>query len=961
MELNVGQVLQGFVVDYSQPLPELKATLHRMHHAATRADLIWLDREDDNKTFAIAFKTLPQDSTGVFHILEHSVLCGSEKYPVKEPFVDMLKSSMQTFMNAFTFPDKTMYPFSSRNDRDFLNLMDVYLDAVFHPLSVTDPHAFLQEGWHYELEDGVLKRNGVVYNEMKGAYASPDSILMYEMERALYPDNCYGFESGGHPDHITELTYEEYLASHRRYYHPSNARIVLDGSVDLEQVLAKLEEYLGAYDYLRVDADIPMQAPVTTEEVTACYEVDGGIEGKTILAQGWVTGDFSQFERNTALSVLTTLLCSGNESPLKKALLEKGLCEDVEFSREDGIQQNYLMLVCRNTDPEKKELLWQTVEDTLRGLAEQGLDRKRLHALLNRLEFTTREKDFGSMSRGVVYAMTALEPWLYGGDPAQNLCCDAVFASLRQQIDLGGFEALLNEVFLANPHYARVTLLPSTTLGEEKRLAEEQRCREILASWDEATIVRVTEEFTLLRQRQEREDSPEQKATLPRLKLSDLRRQVRPMALEVRELEGRPLLSHPQETDGIIYLELYFSLEDKSPEELTELSFLCSVLGQLATGEYTVPELRSAIEGNLGRLSVGHTVHARFGQRESCQPRLVVSLSLLEHRKEEGLHLMNQVLHHTKFDDETTLRSLLRQQRLAMEQRMVESGNAYAAQRAGRGLSAKGYAEDQLQGLAKLRWLQRMDKDTSCSLGDRLAALAEGLFDRSRLVVSAAGTRDEQWLSRIVELFSDGAPMGAPVTYALPEDTALGLQIPAEVGFAARVSNLLAMGEDYTGVGRVAAQMLTFGYLWNTVRVKGGAYGTGMSVTADGSLRLTSYRDPRCGDTLACFDRTGEALREACRGGEDLENCIISTIGEMEPLLSPRSAAVLDNSLYFNGRTDEDRQRIRSQVLDTTREELMAFSRVLDKAVDHSVRCVFGGKASLDGCGEVLERRENLQ
>lgn len=961
MELNVGQVLCGFVVDYSQPLPELKATLHRMHHAVTKADLIWLDREDDNKTFAIAFKTLPQDSTGVFHILEHSVLCGSEKFPVKEPFVDMLKSSMQTFMNAFTFPDKTMYPFSSRNDRDFLNLMDVYLDAVFHPLSVTDPHAFLQEGWHYELEDGVLTRNGVVYNEMKGAYASPDSILMYEMERSLYPDNCYGFESGGHPDHITDLTYADYLASHRRYYHPSNSRIVLDGSVDLEQVLSKLEEYLGDYDYLQVDADIPMQAPVTVEEVTACYEVDGDTTNKTILAQGWVTGDFSQFERNTALSVLTTLLCSGNESPLKKALLEGELCEDVEFSKEDGIQQNYLMLVCRNTAPEKKDLLWQTVEQTLRGLVETGLDHKRLHALLNRLEFTTREKDFGTMSRGVVYAITALEPWLYGGDPAQNLCCDAVFARLREQIDQGGFEKLLEEVFLTNPHYARVTLLPSTTLGEEKRLAEEARCKEILASWNEAKIAQVTEEFALLRQKQEQEDTPEQKATLPRLKLGDLNRQVRPLALEVGELEGRPLLQHDLDSDGIIYLDLYFSLADKRPEELTELSFLCSVLGQLATEGYSVLELRSAIEGNLGRLTVGHTVHTRFGQRETCTPWIVVSLSLLEHRKEEGLHLLDQVLHHTKFDDETTLRSLLRQQRLAVEQRMVESGNAYAAQRAGRSLSAKGYAEDQLQGLAKLRWLQQMDKDADCNLGTRLAGLMEGLFDRSRLVVSVTGTRDEEWLSRIVRVFSDNAPMAEPTTYILPEDTALGVQIPAEVGFAARVSNLTAMGAEYTGVGRVAAQMLTFGYLWNTVRVKGGAYGTGMSVTADGNLRLTSYRDPRCGDTLACFDKAGEALREACQGGEDLENCIISTIGEMEPLLSPRSAAVLANSLYFNGRTEEDRQRIRSQVLDTTREDLMAFSLVLDKAVQHSVRCVFGGKASLDGCGEALERRENLQ
>ena len=404
--MQINDVISGFRIKEIKEVPETKGILYRMDHEKSGADLVYLDRKDSNKTFAIAFRTIPRDDTGVFHILEHSVLCGSEKYPTKEPFVDLIKSSLNTFLNAFTFPDKTMYPVCSKNEKDFLNLMDVYLDAVFHPLSLKDPHAFRQEGWHYELDspDGELTMNGVVYNEMKGDYASPDTVLAAALNGALFPDTCYGFESGGHPEHIPELTYEDYLASHARYYHPSNARIFLDGTMDLPMVLARIDSVLKDYDRTEPDSDIAMQKPVAPEDTAVPYEIgaEEDSENKVILAEGWVYGDYTQRERGLAAAILSEILCGSNEAPLTAALLSKGLCEDATMGPNDGIQQSYLSLTVRNTSEEKIPEVWQTVEEVLRGLAKNGIDRKHLHSQLNHLEFVTREKDFGRMPKGLV-------------------------------------------------------------------------------------------------------------------------------------------------------------------------------------------------------------------------------------------------------------------------------------------------------------------------------------------------------------------------------------------------------------------------------------------------------------------------------------------------------------------------------------------------------------------------------
>ncbi len=965
MELKAGDKMHGFAVRYCQPLPELRGTLYRMEYEKNGADLVYLDRPDDNKTFSIAFKTIPSDSTGVFHILEHSVLCGSEKYPVREPFVELLKSSLQTFLNAMTFPDKTMYPVASRNDQDFLNLVDVYMDAVLHPLSVTDPMGFRQEGWHYELEapDGELTRNGVVYNEMKGAFVDPDEVLSFELGRRLFPDNCYGFESGGHPEHIPELTYESYLANHARYYHPSNSYIFLDGQMDLDAVLAKLDSFLCEYDRIDPDADIPMQKPVHPEEGTAEYEIGPEDDGtdKVLVGEGWVYGAFNEQERGMACAVLTQALCGTNESPLKKAVLEAGLCQDLSLGTYDGIQQNFMVMVARNTSLEKKDELVRTVYRVLEEQA-KGLDHAELHAILNQVEFANREKDFGRMPRGLVFAINAMESWLYGGDPAQNLSFEETFASLRRRIDEGWFEKLLREVFLENGHTARVVLVPSKTLGQEARERDKAQLAAIKAGWSEDETKKVMDEFAALRRHQSEADTPEALASLPLLSLSDIPQAAPKLPYAVERIGDTPLLRQDVETGGITYLDLYFRADDLTMEELGKLPVACQLLGKLATEKHGALELASLIREKLGRFEVSVTCHETVAEGKAL-PVVAVGVAVLPERKAESLELLREIMLTTCFDDTAAVYNLLRQARIGLEQAMMSAGNRFAVMRASAGLTAAGAVSDTLSGVGQLRWLQAAEKGFEAdgkAAAEGFRALLRKLFVRGRVTVSLTGPEDEGYVRGALELLPEGNP-GKAAAYAPLSRVAEGFSIPAGIGFAGFTGKLQSVGRAYTGSMSVAAQLLSLDYLWNNVRVKGGAYGVGMSVGFTGNVGFSSYRDPNCAGSLDIFAGAGQVLREAAESGERLDKYIISTVGGLEPYMTPRQDKARAALMYFSGRTEADLQRQRAEILAAVPADLAAFADVLDDLRAHAQTCVIGGQTVLDACGDKLETIESVQ
>ena len=964
--MKIDERLHGFRVTEVRPREELDATMVRMTYEKNGADLIWLDRPDENKTFAIAFKTIPDDDTGVFHILEHSVLSGSRKYPVKEPFVNLLKSSLQTFLNAMTFPDKTMYPVSSRNDKDFLNLMDVYMDAVLHPLAITDPHAFRQEGWHYELDgpDGELTYNGVVFNEMKGAFASYEDVLQFEINRQLFPDTCYGCESGGCPEAIPDLTYEQFVADHRRFYHPSNSRIFLDGAVDIGPALAKLDSFLCEYDALAVDAEIPMQAPVTPDEVTRPYEVSEGSDERLMLAQGWVYGDFTDKEKSYALNVLAEVLTGSNEAPLTKAILDRGLAMDVDLQGMDGILQPYLVLVLKKTPLDKHDEAWAAVEETLEQVARDGLDHKRLHAALNRLEFTTREKDYGTTPRGLVYGMMALDTWLYGGDPMQNVLIGDVFDQLRARIDEGYFEALLRECMIDNKHTGRVTLTPSATLGEEKAAAERARLAAVRATWDDADVADAIEQFRVLREKQSAEDTPEQIAKLPTLSLDDVPVEVRKVPLNVSEADGRTVLHADVNTEGIIYLDLYFAVPDLEIPELQKAAVFAKLLGDVATTHYDVNDLQSEIDANLGRLSASASLRGQTGVTDAATPMINVSVSLLEGNKDAAVRLLREVLFESRFDDTGYILNEIKQARIGLEQSIIAGGNSYARQRVVAGTTVLGALTEAVYGIDMLRFVQQLEASyeaDGAAFCQSLGEFAKRIFTKDRVTACVTGPVDLAWVGEVLTLLGD-APMGPAVPYTVSDrPKAEGFRIPAAVSFTAKGGNLYALGEEYTGAASVAATILTYGYLWNTIRVKGGAYGTGLRMALNGDVQFSSFRDPSGDRSIHSFDRAADALRDVCAGGEPLDNYIISTIGGQDPLLTPRLEGKKAILQYFLGQTREDRERVRSQVLHTTAEDLCRVADQLDTVCRTAGVCVIGGADILDACGSELDKVENLQ
>lgn len=958
----LGEKRFGFTVTGVQTAENIKATVYELRYDKNGARLLWLDRADDNMTFAIGFKTPPRDDTGVFHIIEHSVLCGSEKYPVKDPFVLLLKSSLQTFLNALTFPDKTVYPISSRNRQDFLNLMDVYLDAVLHPLSAKDPHAFLQEGWHYELsEDGELTRNGVVYNEMKGSFANPDTVLSRALEHALFPDTCYGHVSGGDPAHIPELTFESYAEHYRRCYHPSNAYIFLDGSIDVDAALARLDSYLCAFDAIEPNTEIKMQPPVAPARAVSYYEIseEEAALDRVLLSEGFVYGTFKDVRLHLACDVLADVLAGTNDSPLKKALLEQGLCEDVEIENCAELQQSFVSITLRNTSKENADLGWNTVLQTLRQLCDEGLDRRQLYAAIDHLEFIQREKDSGRTPLGLIFGMSAMEAWLYGGDPVTKLEFASDFAAVRQMVADGGFEKLIRTVFLENPHHAGVLLLPDAQLGKKRQEAEKAALSALVSGWTEAEKAAVRTAFAQLRQKQEAPDLPEHLAAIPKLSLQDIPEQLRYTEAEQTEIAGHRVIFAQKNTGGISYLTLYFSLADLSLEQLSQAEFLTAVLGELATEHYSPAQLFTEIQATTGHLSCRMGVYSPDG-KDDCDPYLEVSIAVLEEKKAAALELVREMLCRSRFDDTKSIFNLLRQEVTDAEQSMLSSGNSMALQHAISGLTAGGAVGDAYDGIANLRWLQqakRRFESDGASFCEALEALCRKIFVRERLCFSLIGEQDAGWIGQAAAVFPAGA-VGEKTDFCPSGLPSTGYQIPAQIGFAAKA---LDLGDKAEGSAKVASKILSLGHLWNEVRVKGGAYGVGFGVRLSGIALFTTYRDPDPAGALAAYAGAGAALRCFCDSDEKIDDYIISSISDLQPLMSPRAEGQQRIANLLNGITKKQLQAQYSEVLHTDREALRAFSAKLDAKQDGGIVCVVGGAATLDACGGLLDERQPLQ
>ena len=955
------QIIHNFAILSSRRVDELDAVLHLMSHEKSGAWLVWLERAEENKTFGIAFQTQPWDDTGIFHILEHSVLCGSDRYPVKEPFVELMKSSLNTFLNAMTFPDRTFYPVSSRNDQDFINLLRVYMDAVLHPLIHSKPEIFGQEGWHYELDgDGAPSYKGVVFNEMKGAFSSPDTLLECEMSRRLFPDTCYRFVSGGDPEHIPELTYEQFTAAHSRLYHPSNAYIFLDGRLDIEKVLDILDsEYLSGYERRPAPEAVPLQKPVEAGTSVIHYELSQqeGLEGRARLTDGFVACTYRDREILAALHALADILCGDNQAPLKRRLLESGLARDVRLDVHDGIRQPWVTLEARDISEDKIDEVSAALREELERLVREGLDHRRILAVLDNLEFEARQRDYGQMPQGLILGFQVLESWLYGGDPGANLSVGTLFDDLRRKCGEGYFEKLLERVLLQNTHHCRVLMKPSHTVGRERRAREADRLRSARAKWSAADIAGIRRYQKSIAAWQATPDTPEQLASIPRLRLDQVPAEPERLPLAEEKAAGMTLLYHELPTNGITYLNLYFTLDDLTPDELARASLLARMFGYLDTGRYPLADLHREMRSLFGDIRFAVEAYGERNAPERCRTFLCASCSALDGKLEKALSFLTELLTGQRWDDPERVRIFLRQHRSAMAEQTVMAGHNAAMTRVLACSTAEGAVQEQTSGIAFLRWLTELEGDLpACfpTLAEELRALARRIFCRARMTVSVtAGNRAS--VETVVRVLSEGLPGGMFVRSAAAVirpwgPRREGIVIPSGISFAAMGGAFQNAG---TGAAKVMGRTVSLAHLWNAVRVQGGAYGTGMVLRDTGFAGFFSYRDPSAARTLDCYHASAGFLRGA--GDMDLTGMITGAVAESDPLLTARMKGKVSDARYWRRITHADLCRVRREMLAAAPEDLVALADPVEELTAQGAVCILGPQQQIDVCAGLLD------
>ena len=977
-----GTTCHGFAVERCETVPELDSDAYVLRHTTSGARLLYLACDDENKAFAIGFKTPPADSTGVFHILEHSVLCGSAKFPVKEPFVDLIKSSMQTFLNAMTYPDKTIYPVATTNEQDLYNLMDVYLDAVFNPAIYTKPTIFEQEGWHYELDlpegvegeggdsfaslrEGTLRYNGVVFNEMKGALSDPMSVLDDAVNAALYPDTAYAHESGGDPRAIPALTYEQFLDTHARHYNPSNSYITLYGDLDVDRALAFLDErYLSQPSAAsrRMDAAVAagedpstlapnpldVQAPVNCEykriEMATTPE-------NALVGLGLVLGSALDRKRTIAADILFEALLGSNEAPVKKAILAAGLGGNVVSYTAAESLQPYELIMLQNAQPGIARELRRVFQDACRDLCEHGVPRERLEAIISSNEYDLRQRDYG-IADGVAIACDALSTWLYDDDAATlALKYGPVYEELRGELDGSYFEDLLRELVLENDHMALVELVPvDAAEGSEGAEAAELAAKR--DAMTDAELADVVERTAALRAAQEAEDTPEAKATLPRLRVSDIGEARPEPPLVVDTTAPIPCLRHDIPTNRLAYAMQYFDLSSVAFEDLPYVTLLCRLLKQLPTSEHSAEELDNLLAGKLGFLSFTTEVMTQ-PDVDGVRPYLLVSAGALSEKIDALASLPREVWSSTLLAnaDADRVRDVLTQIRIGLEQGFINNGHSAALGRAMSYSSPSAVVREQLSGVdfyLFLRDLLEHFDERLDGLRAKLTELAGRVFVADGCMASFTGSDEDfdAYWDAAGDLglgAGDGADRGA-LAVPTPCDRHEAFVIPSDICFAARACDPRRLGIDVTGAWAVAANALSYDYLWNEIRVKGGAYGCGFRAAGERQTAFYTYRDPAIDTSLERVERAGAWLGSFEPDEAAFEGFIVSCVSGMDAPVKPYALTKRRNTTYLAGLDPHAREERRAQMLAATPGELRSLGADVTRIAAESPTCVFGGR-----------------
>lgn len=945
-----------------------------LRHKKSGARIAILSNNDDNKVFYIGFRTPPEDETGVPHIIEHTTLCGSKKFPVKDPFIELAKGSLNTFLNAMTYPDKTVYPVASCNDQDFKNLMDVYLDAVFNPNITKYEEIFKQEGWHYELtgRDDELKINGVVYNEMKGAYSSPDEVLLSQIYRSLFPDNTYSKDSGGNPEYIPKLTYEAYLDFYHKYYHPSNSYIYLYGDMDVVERLEWLDkEYLSLYDYKKVNSEINKQ-PAFDEikNVEAQYSItmDDTQENKTYLSYNRVVGDTLDEMLYQAFDVLDYALVSSPGAPVKQALIDAGIGDDVYGSYDAGILQPVFSFVAKNANASQADEFESIIENTLKEVVKTGINKEALLAGINSSEFKFREADFGQFPKGLLFGLNCLDSWLFDDmKPFIHLECLGTFAKLRKAVDTDYFEKLIQEYLLDNTHGSSVTVKPKRGLGNEREEALAKELSNYKASLSDEEIKKLIEDTEHLKKYQEEPSSDEDLRKLPMLTRADMKKNAMAFSNIEDELLDVKVVRHDIESNGIDYISFLFDAGDFAQSELGYLGFFTNALGLVSTEKYSYTDLANATNIYTGGISTGTASHPDIKDRNNFVFKFEVKLKVLEKNLDKALELMEQMLLSSDFTDTKRLGELVAQIKARLQANLSSSGHLVAAMRSMSSFSRYALYQDELKGIAFYRSICRIEKELSespKSVSDKLAAIAKKLFARNRMLISFTGNNEaycnaKPSLEKVIAGFDKMSAVGnqAEVHFNTAKEAFIDA---SQIQYVAKTGDFICEGYEYTGALRLLRIILSYDYLWINVRVKGGAYGCMNTFLRSGESYFVSYRDPNLSDTLDVYDRIPEYIKSFSPDERDMTKYIIGTFSALDTPMNPEAKGSRSLSAYLEGITYEQIQKERNEILNAQPEDIRRLADLVEAVLNKDSICVIGNENMIKESAGLFENVEKL-
>jgi len=966
--------MDAYEVMERRTISDLNSEGYILRHKKTGASITLLLNDDENKVFYIGFKTPPKDSTGVAHILEHSVLCGSKNFPVKDPFVELVKGSLNTFLNAMTYPDKTVYPVASCNDKDFKNLVHVYLDAVLYPNIYKEEKIFRQEGWHYEMESPKddLTINGVVYNEMKGAFSSPDDVVEREIMNSLYPDITYGKESGGDPEVIPELTYEEFLSFHEKYYHPSNSFIYFYGNLDAEEYLNFLDEaYLSHFDEIQVDSQVGVQEPFREpRDLAREYSVmeEDSLEENTYLAYNISMGNSLDRKLYIAIDVLDYVLCSAPGAPIKQALIDKGIGKDVYSTVENDIYQPYFSITAKEAEGAQKEEFVSTIEQVLKDAVAKGLDRRAIAAAINHFEFKYREADFGSFPKGLMLGLQALDSWLYDKTaPFLHIEANGTFGELKEAMDTGYYEGLIQKYMLDNTHKTVLSVSPVRGLTTRKDNALHEKLQRYKETLSEKEIQEIVDSTHALRAYQEEPDREEDIKKIPLLSREDIRKEAEGYVNEVRGAGDTTILFHDIFTNGIGYLTLVFDLGKVPARLFPYVGILKSMLMMVDTEHYRYGELFNEINIHTGGVKAVLNTYVSAQDMKSYKVTMEICTKALYGERDKALELMKEIILTSRFDNTKRLYEVLAETKSRMQAVMASAGHSLASMRALAYFSPTAAVSEQVSGIPQYRLLEELLKDFGHrkeELAGILKELSQCIFRPENLMVDYTAAQEgypglEEAVSQLRgELFT-GEIKGEGF-HPQPVKKNEGFMTAGQVQYVCRAGSYMEKGLPYTGSLRVLKVMMGYDYLWNQLRVKGGAYGCMCGFFRNGDGYFVSYRDPHLARTVDVYEQAAEYIQGVSLDERAVTQFIIGAVSDLDTPKTPAMKGIFSLGGYLTGLSEDRLQKERDELLATTADTIRGLAGHIKALMEDECLCVVGNGEKIKENSHMFLAVDNL-